>query len=94
MPEAQDDDGDDDEESGKTATFPFLNRLFGSSRPPGGEVRAAPSGQGQETPRAARPTKSASFWTATASTSASGPGTASWTPSSAGRRRSSGWCRS
>ena len=26
-------DGDDDEESGKTATFPFLNRLFGSGSP-------------------------------------------------------------
>ena len=24
-------DGEDDEESGKTATFPFLNRLFGSA---------------------------------------------------------------
>ena len=26
-------DGEDDEESGKTATFPFLNRLFGSGSP-------------------------------------------------------------
>ena len=30
LPETED-DGDDDEESGKTATFPFLNRLFGNN---------------------------------------------------------------
>lgn len=29
MPE---DDGGDEDESGKTATFPFLNRLFGGSQ--------------------------------------------------------------
>ena len=49
MTEAQDDDGDDDEESGKTATFPFLNRLFGSSTPPA-EKSDAPSGR-EETPK-------------------------------------------
>ena len=49
MTEAQDDDGDDDEESGKTATFPFLNRLFGSSNPPA-EKSDAPSGR-EETPK-------------------------------------------
>ncbi len=27
-------EGDEDEESGKTATFPFLNRLFGGNNPP------------------------------------------------------------
>lgn len=27
-------DGEDDEESGKTATFPFLNRLFAAAPPP------------------------------------------------------------
>ena len=49
MTEAQDDDGDDDEESGKTATFPFLNRLFGSSNPPA-EKSDAPSAR-EETPK-------------------------------------------
>ena len=49
MTEAQDDDGDDDEESGKTATFPFLNRLFGSSNPPA-EKSDVPSGR-EETPK-------------------------------------------
>ena len=44
MTEAQDDDGDDDEESGKTATFPFLNRLFGGNNPPA-EKSDAPSGR-------------------------------------------------
>lgn len=91
MTEAQDDDGDDDEESGKTATFPFLNRLFGSSNPPA-EKSDAPSGR-EETPKGRKADKSTSIWTATASISASGPGTASWTRSSAGRRRYSVWCR-
>lgn len=91
MTEAQDDDGDDDEESGKTATFPFLNRLFGSSNPR--RRSPTPPLAGRRPPRAARPIKSTSTWTATASISASGPGTASWTRSSAGRRRFSGWCR-
>ncbi|MBQ0038669.1 MAG: ATP-dependent Clp protease ATP-binding subunit [Clostridiales bacterium] len=36
------DDDSDDEESGKTATFPFLNRLFGGN--PSGEGKGAPSG--------------------------------------------------
>ena len=50
LPETEDGD-EDDEESGKTATFPFLNRLFGSSgsNPPAqpqqtsGEGNAAPN---------------------------------------------------
>ena len=41
-------DGEDDEESGKTATFPFLNRLFGSGMPPRKSPRRA-------APRAASP---------------------------------------
>ena len=49
MTEAQDDDGDDDEESGKTATFPFLNRLFGGNNPPA-EKSDAPSGR-EEAPK-------------------------------------------
>lgn len=29
---AQEEDGDEDDEDGKTATFPFLNKLFGSAQ--------------------------------------------------------------
>ncbi len=45
LPEAEDGD-EDDEESGKTATFPFLNRLFGNngSNPPAQTQQ--PSGEG------------------------------------------------
>ena len=32
---AQEEDGDEDDEDGKTATFPFLNKLFGSAQNPG-----------------------------------------------------------
>ncbi len=40
------DDGDeDDEESGKTATFPFLNRLFGNNGNPPAQLQQ-PSGEG------------------------------------------------
>ena len=44
------DDGDeDDEESGKTATFPFLNRLFGNNGNPPAQPQQ-PSGEGNATP--------------------------------------------
>ena len=49
MPAPQDEDDEDDGESGKTATFPFLNRLFGGSNPPA-EKSDAPSGR-EETPK-------------------------------------------
>lgn len=35
-------DGDEDEESGKTATFPFLNRLFGGNNNPPAEKGETP----------------------------------------------------
>ena len=35
-------DGDEDEESGKTATFPFLNRLFGGNNNPSAEKGETP----------------------------------------------------
>lgn len=35
--ESSNGDGDDDDESGKTATFPFLNRLFGGTGPEPGQ---------------------------------------------------------
>ena len=49
LPEAEDGD-EDDEESGKTATFPFLNRLFGNngSNPPAQPQQ--PSGEGSAAP--------------------------------------------
>ena len=34
MSDLPEDSGEDDEESGKTATFPFLNRLFGNNNQP------------------------------------------------------------
>ena len=49
MPAPQDEDDEDDGESGKTATFPFLNRLFGGSNPPA-EKSNAPSGR-EEAPK-------------------------------------------
>ena len=55
LPEAEDGD-EDDEESGKTATFPFLNRLFGNNgnppaqpQQPSGEGNAAPNNGGRKT---------------------------------------------
>ena len=50
MPE---DDGGDEDESGKTATFPFLNRLFGGSQTPAekqsrGSIRPRPGDQGRQ----------------------------------------------
>ena len=49
MTAPQDEDDEDDGESGKTATFPFLNRLFGGSNPPA-EKSDAPSGR-EEAPK-------------------------------------------
>ena len=49
MPAPQDEDDEDDGESGKTATFPFLNRLFDGSNPPA-EKSDAPSGR-EEAPK-------------------------------------------
>ncbi len=46
MPE---DDGGDEDESGKTATFPFLNRLFGGGQTPAEKQSGDQSGQGRET---------------------------------------------
>ena len=56
LPETEDGD-EDDEESGKTATFPFLNRLFGSNgsnppaqpQQPSGEGNAVPNNGGRRT---------------------------------------------
>ncbi len=42
------DDSEDEDESGKTATFPFLNRLFGGSQTPAEKQPGETSGQGRE----------------------------------------------
>ena len=48
LPETEDGD-EDDEESGKTATFPFLNRLFGNNGNPPAQTQQ-PSGEGSAAP--------------------------------------------
>ena len=44
LPEGPEDGEEDDEESGKTATFPFLNRLFGSGGTPAQPQQGAENG--------------------------------------------------
>ena len=48
-------DGDEGDDDGKTATFPFLNRLFGGpaapQNPPAGNGERAKNGEGKEAPR-------------------------------------------
>ena len=46
MPE--DESGEDEDESGKTATFPFLNRLFGGSQTPAEKQPSEGSGQSRD----------------------------------------------
>ena len=50
MSDLQEDSGEDDEESGKTATFPFLNRLFSNSSNPPAEQPRDNAGAGQQQP--------------------------------------------
>lgn len=47
---SSDDDGDDDNEDGQTATFPFLNRLFGGQGGPGASGGNLPPGTGGGSP--------------------------------------------
>ena len=57
MNDLPDGEDEDDEESGKTATFPFLNRLFNNGNPPaeqpreGGNAGAQPAGRKKEQKR-------------------------------------------
>ena len=48
MSDLPEDGGEDDEESGKTATFPFLNRLFSNSSNPPAEQPRDNAGAGQQ----------------------------------------------
>ena len=50
MSDLPEDSGEDDEESGKTATFPFLNRLFSNSSNPPAEQPRDHAGAGQQQP--------------------------------------------
>ena len=50
MNDLPEDSGEDDEESGKTATFPFLNRLFSNSSNPPAEQSRDNAGAGQQQP--------------------------------------------
>ena len=50
MGDLPEDSGEDDEESGKTATFPFLNRLFSNSSNPPAEQPRDNAGAGQQQP--------------------------------------------
>ena len=50
MSDLPEDSGEDDEESGTTATFPFLNRLFSNSSNPPAEQPRDNAGAGQQQP--------------------------------------------
>ena len=54
MNDLPEDSGEDDEESGKTATFPFLNRLFSNSSNPPAEQPRDNAGAGQQQQPAGR----------------------------------------
>ena len=54
MSDLPEDSGEDDEESGKTATFPFLNRLFSNSSNPPAEQPRDNAGAGQQQQPAGR----------------------------------------
>ena len=57
----QEDEGDSEDEDGKTATFPFLNKLFGSSspqpQPPEREGSRPERGEGKEKAKSEKPPK-------------------------------------
>ena len=48
LEDVPDDDGGDEDESGKTATFPYLNRLFGGNQTPAERQPGDASGSGRE----------------------------------------------
>ena len=48
LEDVSDDDGGDEDEGGKTATFPFLNRLFGGNQTPAERQPGDASGSGRE----------------------------------------------
>ena len=83
-------DGDPDEDDeGRTATFPFLNKLFGGQPP---ADSGGPSSGRKSRARTARP--NGNSWRITVSPSPTAPRRASWTVSSAATPSWSGWSRS
>ena len=60
---------EDEEDEGKTATFPFLNKLFGSAQSPQAQPLsgAHPAPSEETRTRRAKSGPSASFWRITAS---------------------------
>ncbi|QBB65540.1 hypothetical protein [Intestinimonas butyriciproducens] len=91
-------DGDPDEDDeGRTATFPFLNKLFGG-QPPADSGGPAPGGEQTRQQREEKPGKdrapNGNFWRTTVSPSPTAPKRASWTVSSAATPSWSGWSRS
>ena len=90
---SKDEEGENDD--GKTATFPFLNRLFGANPNAMQPVENDQPKREQKPATAAAPRrKSANSSTITASTSPRGRRAASSTTWSAARRSSSACCRS
>ena len=94
----QSDDDEADENDSQTATFPFLNKLFGAAGqdnvPAAPEPEKTESRQRAAESRAAPKTKSTNSSIPTARTSRRRRATASWTISSAARRSSSASSRS
>jgi len=102
----QSDDDEADENDSQTATFPFLNKLFGAAQnanpaPQGGEGQQRPGREEKKgaasvrrKSRTAPKTKSTNSSIPTARTSRRRRATASWTISSAARRSSSASSRS
>lgn len=90
LTDADDPDADNEDEDGKTATFPFLSRFFGGN-PAANDAQNGNEAEQTQSPRATRRSKrgaSTNSSTPTASISPSAHATASSTRSSAARRRS------
>ncbi|MFR6692646.1 MAG: hypothetical protein ACLUS6_00820 [Dysosmobacter sp.] len=64
----RDESDEDDEESGKTATFPFLNRLFSNGSNPPAEQQPSQNGGAGQHGTGRKTEKSANSWITTAST--------------------------
>ena len=88
LPEVGEENENDEE--GKTATFPFLSRLFGAQQPGGPAPRKDPQDTRGNDPRKDQPRRNGKFLDSYSSPSPTGPGRASWTGLSAVRRSWSG----
>lgn len=96
LTDADDPDADNEDEDGKTATFPFLSRFFGGN-PAANDAQNGNEAEQTQSPRSSKKVErgaSTSSLIPTASTSPSAHATVSSTRSSAARRRSSASSRS